>query len=73
MTKTITMTYLLKNPAKVREMVEEGIELLVKFEGKVVMQISLPKKKVDKELPPMFKSGKKKYIFNRDEIYDQEK
>jgi hypothetical protein len=42
MTKTITMTFLLRNPAKVRDLVNQGIELLVKFEGKIVMVIKFP-------------------------------
>lgn len=73
MTKTINTTFLLKNPAKVREMVASGITLLVKHNGKVVMQITVPvQKKTDKQnkLPPTFSSGIKDFTFNREDLYN---
>jgi hypothetical protein len=71
MTKIITTTFLLKNPAKVREMVKKGIELLVKFEGEIVMKISIPQPKSKGLLPPVFKSVvQTKSTFSREEIYD---
>jgi hypothetical protein len=70
MTKIITTTFLLRHPAKVREMVQKGMTLLVKFEGKVVMEISLPSQKKNK-LPPTFNSNLPNYTFNREELYDR--
>lgn len=52
MSKIITTTFLLKNPAKVREMVKNGIEVLVKFEGKIVMKIVIPNTPKIGLLPP---------------------
>lgn len=72
MTKIITMTFLLKNPAKVREYIKQGVELLVKFEGEIVMKIIVPIKEDKGKIPPTFDSNNPKYIFNRQEIYDKE-
>jgi hypothetical protein len=72
MTKTISMTFLLKNPAKVRQFIRQGIELLVKFEGEIVMKIVLPIKENKGKIPPIFASNNPNYIFNRQEIYERE-
>ena len=69
MIKTITMTYLLQNPSKIREFVKSGNILLVKFEGDVVMQIQTPTP------DEVLLKNRKKYsigidkIINRQEIY----
>jgi len=72
MTKTITMTYLLKNPKKVRDFVQQGIELLVQFEGKIVMKIVIPVSQ-DKGLTPPILTNKSKLkanqTFSRSDIY----
>jgi hypothetical protein len=78
MTKIITMTYLLKNPAKVRSLVKQGVSLLVKYENEIVMKIDIPtehNKNNNKnlKLPPYIKNiGKTDFEFNREEIYDKE-
>ena len=65
------MTFLLKNPAKVRDYIEQGVELLVKFEGKVVMKIVVPTEIEKPKIPPALKIGKTNFKFDREEIYDQ--
>ncbi len=69
MSKIITTTFLLKNPAKVREMVAKGIEVLVKYEGKIVMKITIPIKNSKSILPPKIKSNMPDFTFNREDLY----
>jgi hypothetical protein len=75
MSKIITTTFLLKNPAKVREMVAKGLTVLVKHHGEIVMQITIPvptpRPKEKSKFPPSFTSGIKDFKFNREEIYDK--
>jgi len=42
MSQTITMTELLRNPKKVRELVKKGFKIYVLYEGKIAMVINLP-------------------------------
>jgi hypothetical protein len=72
MSKVITTTFLLKNPAKVREMVSQGITVLVKHNGKIVMQITVPKQENNIK-PPVFKSDFKhdeNTTFSREDLYN---
>jgi len=67
------MTFLLRNPDKVREMVKQGLKLLVKYEDQIVMEITIPtfnNLKNTTKLPPVLKMGKTKSSFNRTQIYD---
>lgn len=71
MSKIITTTFLLKNPGKVREMVADGIKLLVKHNGKIVMEITLPNLKNNQpKKPPMISSGNPDFIFSREDLYN---
>jgi hypothetical protein len=71
MSKIITTTFLLKNPAKVREMVARGIKLLVKHNGKVVMEIVLPKYSDKPVLPPKINlNTDPNDTYRRIDIYD---
>lgn len=73
MSRIITTTFLLKNPAKIREMVAKGIEVLVKYEGEIVMKITIPidvKTKSKGKFPPSFTSGIKDFVFNREDLYN---
>jgi ABC-type uncharacterized transport system ATPase component len=74
MSKTITTTFLLKNPAKVREMVASGMRLLVKHNGEIVMEITLPQAHGSRKRKPpqMLKSNQPNYRFNREELYNED-
>jgi putative AlgH/UPF0301 family transcriptional regulator len=72
MSKIITTTFLLKNPGLVREIVASGVTVLVKHNGKIVMEITIPKKS-NSVNPPVIKSKVKytsKTTFSRDDIYN---
>lgn len=72
MSKIITTTFLLKNPALVREMVANGITILVKHNGKIVMQITVPKDRVNSVKPPVIQAksqNKKNDTYSREDIY----
>ncbi len=70
MSKIITTTFLLKNPAKVREMVAKGITLLVKHQGKIVMQITVPLEDTSKKkIPKPITSNQPDFTFNREDLY----
>ena len=74
MSKIITTTFLLKNPAKVREMVAKGMTLLVKHNGKIVMQISIPtqeKKVIKPKKPKPITSNQPDFIFDREKLYSE--
>jgi hypothetical protein len=72
MSKTITTTFLLKNPKKVRELVAQGVKLLVQHNGKIVMEITLPKSEQQNTglKPAMVKSNQPDFIFNREDLYN---
>jgi hypothetical protein len=72
MTKTINMTFLLRNPHKVRELVKQGFEVKVEFEGELVMVINLPVETIKKPLSnrPKHKIGITQNI-KRVDIYNE--
>lgn len=57
MSTNITITELLRNPKKVRQLTSEGLIVIVFFNGKPVFEIKAftPKKLIKKTLLPSFK------------------
>jgi|LakMenEpi03Aug12_release.lakeMendotaPanAssembly.Ray.scaffolds.fasta_scaffold200061_3 hypothetical protein len=74
MSQTITMTELLRNPKRVRELVKKGIKIYVLYEGEIAMVINLPEEMIDskKMKMPSVRSGlKKDYTITREDIYGE--
>lgn len=74
MSQTITMTELLRNPKRVRELVKKGIKIYVLYEGEIAMVINLPQEMIagKKQKMPSVRSGlKKDYTITREDIYGE--
>lgn len=77
MSTSITMTEFLRNPKKIREMVQQGIKIYVTYEGKVSMVITLPAEFIDSKKPkqklqiPTVNAGTGDRLITREDIYGE--
>jgi hypothetical protein len=71
MTKIITMTELTRNPKGIRELVQKGIKILIKFEGEILMELTLHKEEEIPEKMPTANLGLGSRIITKDDIYDE--
>lgn len=72
MTKIITMTELTRNPKGIRELVQKGIKILIKYEGEILMELTLHKEEEIPKKMPTFNLGLGSKLITREDIYDPE-
>jgi hypothetical protein len=71
MTKIITMTELTRNPRQIRELVQKGIKILIKYEGEILMELTLHKEEEIPDKMPTANLGLGSRIITKDDIYDE--